>query len=405
MKKIILIGIGVLTFGYSNAQQLETLIDEALENNPEIQKFELQYSIVSEKVNEVNTIPNTEFGVGYFVSEPETRTGAQRFKVSARQMMPWFGSITARENYVNSLADSKYEDIVIAKRKLIASVSESYYKLYSMKAKQKVLTQNIELLETYEIMALTFVEVGKASAVDVLRLQIRQNELEQLKDVLIEQFLAERTMLNKLLNRDKDIDVNVIEELSIPSETTLVDVGNLSLHPELIKYDKLYQSVEQSELLNQKESNAMFGIGLDYIYVEERPDVDIIDNGKDVWMPMISLSIPIFNKKYKSQTKQNEFEQQNIMAQKQQRLNKLETVLDKALKDRASATISFNTQSNNLNQAKDAEKILIKNYETGTIDFNDVLDIQELQLKFQINQIESVKTFYIQTTIINYLSN
>ena len=64
----------------ANAQQLETLIDEALSNNPEIQKFELQYKIASEKVNEVNTIPNTEFGVGYFVSEPETRTGAQRFK-------------------------------------------------------------------------------------------------------------------------------------------------------------------------------------------------------------------------------------------------------------------------------------------------------------------------------------
>ena len=254
-------------------------------------------------------------------------------------------------------------------------------------------------------MALTFVEVGKASAVDVLRLQIRQNELEQIKEVLIEQFLAEQTMLNKLLNRDKDIDVKVIEELTIPSETTLVDVEKLSLHPELIKYDKLYQSVEQSELLNQKESNAMFGIGLDYIYVEERPDVDVIDNGKDVWMPMISLSIPIFNKKYKSQTKQNEFEQQNILAQKQERFNKLETVLYKALKDRTSATISFETQSNNLKQANDAEEILIKSYETGTIDFNDVLDIQELQLKFQINQIESVKNFYIQTTIINYLSN
>ena len=40
MKKIILIGIGLLTFGFSNAQQLETLIDEALKNSPEIQKFE-----------------------------------------------------------------------------------------------------------------------------------------------------------------------------------------------------------------------------------------------------------------------------------------------------------------------------------------------------------------------------
>ena len=94
MKRIIYTLIGLLTFSVSNAQELETLINEALNNNPEIQKFELQYSIASEKVNEVNTLPNTEFGVGYFVSEPETRTGAQRFKVSAKQMLPWFGNIT-----------------------------------------------------------------------------------------------------------------------------------------------------------------------------------------------------------------------------------------------------------------------------------------------------------------------
>ncbi len=405
MKKIILIAIGLLTFGFSNAQQLETLIEEALKNSPEIQKFELQYSIVSEKVNEVNTIPNTEFGVGYFVSEPETRTGAQRFKVSAKQMIPWFGSITARENYVSSLADAKYEDIVIAKRKLLAAVSQSYYNLYANKAKQKVLVQNIELLETYETLALTSVEVGKASAVDVLRLQMRQNELEQLKEVLAQQYLAEQTALNKLLNRDKDIAVNVVQELTIPSETTLVNTENLSLHPELIKYDKLYQSVEQSELLNQKESLPMIGFGLDYVNVDKRPNMNFSDNGKDIVMPMVSVSIPIFNKKYKSQTKQNEFKQQEITAQKQERLNKLETVLDKAVNDRISARISNETQLKNLEQANDAEEILIKSYETGTIDFNDVLDIQELQLKFQMNQIESVKTFYVQTTIINYLSN
>ena len=405
MKKIILIGIGLLTFGFSNAQQLGTLVDEALKNSPEIQKFELQYNIVSEKVNEVNTIPNTEFGVGYFISEPETRTGAQRFKVSAKQMMPWFGSITARENYVSSLADAKYEDIVIAKRRLIASVSQSYYNLYANKAKQKVLAQNIDLLKTYETMALTSVEVGKASAVDVLRLQMRQNELEQLKEVLVQQYLAEQTMLNKLLNRDKDVVVNVVDELTIPSETTLIDIEKLSLHPELIKYDKLYQSVEQSELLNQKESLPMIGFGLDYVNVDKRPNMEFSDNGKDIVMPMVSVSIPIFNKKYKSQTKQNEFKQQEITAQKQQRLNKLETVLDKAVKDRVSSRISYETQSKNLEQANDAEEILIKNYETGTIDFNDVLDIQELQLKFQMSQIESVKTYYIQTTIINYLSN
>ena len=386
-----------------NAQQLDVLINEALDNNPEIQKFELQYKRVSEKVNEVNTVPNTEFGVGYFVSEPETRTGAQRFKVSAKQMLPWFGNISARENYVSSLADVKYEDIVIAKRKLMSSVSQSYYRLYANKAKQKVLTENINLLETYETMALTSVEVGKASAVDVLRLQMRQNEMQQLKDVLQQQFLAEQTNFNNLLNRGNDVTVNVIDSLLIPSEDFDITSENLALHPELLKYDKLYQSIEQSELLNQKESSPMIGFGLDYINVAERPNMDFSDNGRDIVMPMVSVSIPIFNKKYKSQTKQNELQQQEITAQKQERLNTLETLLSKAINERISARISYTTQTKNLKQAKDAEDILIKSYETGTIDFNDVLDIQELQLKFQMNQIESVKTYYVQSTIINYL--
>lgn len=405
MKNISFIIIGLLAFNFSNAQQLETLIEEALANNPEIQKFELQYQITSEKINEVNTIPNTEIGVGYFVSEPETRTGAQRAKVSVKQMLPWFGSITARENYVSSLADAKYEDIVIAKRKLVASVSQSYYNLYANKAKQDILVENMELLKTYETLALTSVEVGKASAVDVLRLQMRQNELEQLKKVLEQEYLAEQTLFNKLLNRDKSNSVEVIKDLTIPSESTLITSENLQLHPELTKYDKLYQSVVQSELLNQKESSPMIGFGLDYIAVSERPDMSFSDNGKDIVMPMISLSIPIFNKKYTSKSKQNELKQQEIKAQKQDRLNKLETVLDKAINNRISARISHETQVKNLKQAKDAEDILIKSYETGTIDFIDVLDIQELQLKFQINQIESVKKYYMQTTIINYLSN
>ena len=392
-------------FLMGNAQQLEALIEEGFTNNPEIQIFELKHQIAKEKVNEVNTLPNTQIGVGYFVSEPETRTGAQRFKVSAKQMLPSFGSITARENYKNSLADAVYEDIAIAKRKLVASISQSYYNLFALKEKQMVLDENIALLETYETLALTSVEVGKASAVDVLRLQMRQNELEQLKQVLEQDYLAEKTLLNKLLNREKNRTISIDNELTMPSENSLINSENLALHPELLKYNKLYESVEKSELLNQKESNLMVGFGLDYIAVSERPNMNFSDNGKDIIMPMVSVSIPIFSTKYKSKSKQNELLLKELNFQKQYKLNRLETLLDKAVKKSNSARISYNTQAKNLKQAKDAETILVKSYETGMIDFNDVLDIQELQLKFQINQIESIKTYYLQGAIINYKIN
>ena len=177
MRYIILIVLVFFAFAEVNAQDLASYIQEAEKNNPEIQAFELRYNIAEEKVNEANRLPNTEIGVGYFVSEPETRTGAQRARFSVKQMLPWFGTISARENYASSMAEAQYVDIAIAKRKLSLSVSQSYYKLYAISAKQVILDENIELLETYERLALTSVEVGKASAVDVLRLQIRQNEL------------------------------------------------------------------------------------------------------------------------------------------------------------------------------------------------------------------------------------
>ena len=388
-----------------NGQALQSYIQEAEANNPEIQAFELRYNIAEEKVNEANWLPNTELTAGYFISEPETRVGAQRARIGVRQMLPWFGTVTARENYASSLAETEYVEIVIAKRKLGLSVAQSYYRLYETRAKQAVLNENIALLETYERLALTSVEVGQASAVDVLRLQIRQNELQQQMETLDEQFMAEQTVFNNLLNRDVSLPVVVMQDLVMPTQNPMFNMNDLTLNPELLKYDKLYQSVSQSELLNQRESLPMIGFGFDYLPVSELENANPSDNGKDVLMPMVSLSIPIFNNRYKSISRQNELRQKEIETLREQRLNKLESAFALAKSQRNQAKITYSIQEKNLKQAKDAEDILVKNYETGTIDFNDVLDIQELQLKFQMNQVEAIAMYYMQSAVINYLIN
>lgn len=394
-----------LTTSVVKAQELQSFILEAENNNPEIKAFNLRYNIAEEKVNEVNWVPNTEFSAGYFVSEPETRTGPQRARFSARQMLPWFGTITTRENYATAMANAEYIEIVIAKRKLSLSVSQSYFGLYEIKAQQRVLSKNVLLLKTYEKIALKSLEVGKASAVDVLRLQIRQNELQQQKDLLDEAYLAAQISFNKLLHREGATELIIPNELFLPNEDVLPIKGVLSLNPELLLYDKRYESVAKEELLNKNELNPMIGFGLDYIPVSERTDMNFNDNGKDVFMPMMTVSIPLFNNKFKSITKQNELRQLEINSQKESRLNILETAFAKAISRRNQAKIQSYTQEKNLKQAQDAEEILIKNYQTGTINFNDILDIQELQLKFQMNQISAVTSYYTQTAIINYLIN
>ena len=387
------------------AQQLDSYIKEAEQNNPEVQAFALRYDLASEKVNEANTLPDTEFSAGYFVSEPETRTGAQKARFSVRQMIPWFGTITARENYATSMADAEYVEVAVTKRKLALSVAQSYYRLYSLQARMEVLRENIELLEVYHELALNSLEVGSASAVDVLRLQMRQNDLAQQRETLQQEFDAEKVNFNNLLNRREDLEVAVVDSMAIPQREIIEDLEIAEVHPELMKFDRLYESVSEAELLNQKESLPKLGFGLDYIPVAERTDMVVDENGKDILMPMVSVSIPIFNNKFKSVSRQNEIRQKEIQAQREERLNRLQTLLATALNSRTSARITANTFLRNIEQAKDAEEILVRSYETGTINFNDVLDVQELQLKFQTGLIEAVKNYYQQTALVNYLTN
>ena len=180
----IILSVGCLV-GSSDlrAQDLQSLIDIAVKNSPAISRYEMEHEIALEKAEEVRDIPNTEFGVGYFVSEPETRTGAQRFKVSAKQMIPWFGTNTSKVEYSNTLAESVMEDMALAKRKLITSVTQAYYDLYAIKENQRILDVHFELLKALESLSLKGVETGSVSAVSVLKLQMRINNLDSNRQI------------------------------------------------------------------------------------------------------------------------------------------------------------------------------------------------------------------------------
>ena len=396
----------ILFFITTQAQSLQSYISQALINSPKTHAYALRYDIAQEKIREAGALPNTELSAGYFASEPETRVGAQRARFSVRQQLPWFGSITARENYASLMAEAEYVELAIIKRKLSLEVAQNYYELYALKAKQKILGQDIHLLKTYERLTLTAVAVGNASAVDVLRLQMKQNELQQQLEMLEEDFIAKQIAFNNLINIPEMQQVSIVDTLIFPEQDRL-DLNDKDLlpHPELLKYDKLYESVAQAEALNRKEGAPGLGFGLDYIPVTERTDMNPMDNGKDILMPMISLSIPIFNAKYNSVTKQNQLQEREITAQKQERYNALRSAFAKALSERNKARILFETQQKNLDRASDAGEILLKNYETASANFKEVLDIEDLKLTFKMNQIEAIQNYYLQQAFINYLTD
>ncbi|WGF92436.1 TolC family protein [Aequorivita marisscotiae] len=376
-------------------QQLETFIVEAIKNNPNIQAVIKQHAIATEKVSESNSLPDTQFSGGYTLSKAEMPM-MQQGEFSMMQMLPWFGTISARSKYATAMADVDFVEIEIAKRKIAMAVSQSYFRLYEIARKQQVLDSNIQLLQVYERLALTSVEVGQASAVSVLRLQMRQNDLIEQKLRLQQDYSAALTATNKIMNREEVTDIAIRDSLTIPEKETEIDFSQLKLHPEITKYNELNEVVSQADILNKKESAPDFGIGVQYMLLNEAPNM---------LMPMATISIPIFNKKYKSVARQNKLKYEELEIQKQASENLLMTQLQTAIKSRNAARISLETQDKNIKQAQHANEILLKNYETGTINFNEVLDVQELQLKFQISRIEAIAAYFKQTSIINYFTD
>ena len=385
------------------AQQLDAYILEAQANSPAIDALLAKYNISKEQINALNTLPNTEFSAGYFVSEPETRTGPQQAKFSIKQMFPWFGTISARQHYASALAQQDNIEVDIALRKLRLSVSKTYFELYELQEKIKIVKENMELLKVYEELALNGVEVGKASAVDVLQLQMRQNKLKDQKVNLQHQLISEKVAFNRLLNRENNTSVVLLDTLVLPLEE--LQISAIQVHPELSKFDKNLESIDLAEAINKKESAPQFGLGVDYINVGTRTDMAILDNGKDIVMPMVSFSIPIFNNKYSSVTAQNELRKKQILATKNQRLNELESSLSNAVEMRNSARNSIEIQLRNIALTKDAEDILMRSYESESLDFSDVLDIQEMQLDYQMKLAEAVSTYFRETAIIKYLTD
>ncbi len=403
MKKKIFYLITLLLSTALQAQSLEHYLSLALSNNPQLQALNMRYEIAEEKINQAAAVPKATFGAGYFASEPETRTGPQRFKLSVSQMLPWFGTLKARQDYARSLVETEGLDRLIVERQLALSLAQSYYRLYGYQQKMHIVETAIELFKSYEALALKAVENGSASVVNVLQLQIEQNKLSEEFLKIQELEKAEEVVFANLLSDDSFEGIQFSEMLEIPLEDLMHEQSRLAVNPEILKYDKLFATVQQSEIVNQKEAQPSLGLGLDYIAVQQRSDVLLNENGKDILMPMLKLSVPLFKSKHSSVAQQLELRQRELNYEKNHRLNLLENKLAQAIALQNQAQISFKSQDANSAQTQKMKEVVLSNFESDRQKLTEVIAMEQLYLQFEFKKIEAVVQFYSQTALINYL--
>jgi outer membrane protein TolC len=401
--KIIFISIFIVPMIFCYSQSLEDYLVIAKNNSPELQAKQYYYESALEKVNESGSLPNTNFSGGYFIQEPETRVGAQKARLSASQSLPWFGTLSAKKESALFNAKAKQNAVDIYLRELYLEVKRKYFHLYELYSKQAIYIGNLEILNTYEKIALNELEQNRSTMVDVLKIKIQINKITNELDKNRMDIEAEKRSFNILLNRNEEAKIIISDKLEI-EDIELVDKDKISQNPKLIQYDNIRSSLMNSEVAAKKESMPIIGVGLDYVFVEERDVADLTDNGKDIIMPMVSVSIPLFSKRYNSRQKQLQLDQKAIESTMESTINQFNMIYENASAaiDKAKSTLI--TQEENLIQAEQAHRALLSSYETGSMDLDEILEIQLLKLDIQLRKIEAEKEYADQLAILHYLT-
>ena len=404
MKNKLLITVALFIGFLTKAQSLQEYLNSVAANNPALQAMQYTYESALEKVNEEGSLPNTTIGAGYFIQEAETRVGAQKAKLSISQMMPWFGTLEAKKESASFKAQAQLNTIDLVKRKLFLTLKTTYYQLFELTIKERIINENIEILKTFEDLALIELENNRSTMVDVLKIRMEKNELSNKLSTVVENLKAKKIALNLILNREENLSVNIPKDIEILDDDNLFQKEMISENPQLLKLDNLHSALEKSELATKKAGLPTIGIGLDYVFVENRDVENLLENGKDIIMPMVTVSIPLFSKKYSSKQKQLKLEQKAVETIKVETRNQLVTLFEKTMANLKNATISIKTQIDNIAQADQAQKVLLAAYETSKIDFEQLLEVQQLKLKFQLKMVTSEKDYAIQKSTIEFLT-
>jgi hypothetical protein len=98
-------------------------------------------------------------------------------------------------------------------------------------------------------------------------------------------------------------------------------------------------------------------------------------------------------------------EQKAIETIRAETTNQLNSVYEIALANLKNAERAIKTQTDNLTQAEQAERVLLASYQTSKLDFEQILEIQQLKLKFQLNRITAEKQYAIQQAVIEFLTS
>ncbi|HLF34354.1 MAG TPA: TolC family protein [Cyclobacteriaceae bacterium] len=426
-------------------------LEQAAANNPGLKAKYLEYSAALEKVPQAASLPDPELQFGYFIKPMQQMNGNQVNDIRFMQMFPWFGTLKAAKDEASKMALARYEEMRNLKFRLFKDVKISWYRVYRTKKEIDITEQNLEILKGLERLATIRLKSGEISSegggmgsarvsmpsqqqdndgingnssmgggmatentgsagnngsmsqaggssmggagqgglVNVLRVQIEIRSLENRLALLKDQLQTDKIRFNSYLNRPPLTDIyidNSLMESHLPySFSALADS---------LEHNPMIRMLENEKAANESKLNMvtrmgypMIGLGLNYSVYQKRDDVSDIMNGEDMIMPMITLTLPVYRKKYNAMKREASYQRDAAGSSADQVYNELIVELQTAyqLYLDADRRIKLNIELTGL--AEKSISLQTAAYRSEGTDFEEILRLQQQWLDYQFQMI------------------
>jgi outer membrane protein TolC len=304
LAKVILFSFIILTPFSSSAQSeksrlnVDQLVDEALQNNPEISAAKIKWEVFKEKIPQSYALEDPMFGFGIinlptnFSFRDEDMT-MKEFSIS--QKFPFPGKRPLMKEMASKEAEAVSTEIQGKIHQIIKDVKAAYYDLSHIYRTTEVTQRNKRILEDFAKIAETRYAVGEGIQQDVFKAHV---EVSKMVDDLIMLGQRKRSMeakLNALLNRPPETPMGEPEEVvfrKFPFTIEELQKMALEMNPTLKGMKKMIEAKEKAYALAKREYYPDFNFKFAYGQRDNSPDM----KRRDMLTGMVEMNIPIFYK-------------------------------------------------------------------------------------------------------------
>jgi outer membrane protein TolC len=278
--------------------KLDHLIEEALQNNPEILASKKKWEVYKEKPSQASALEDPMLGFGIvslptnFSFKDEDMTMKE---ISISQKFPFPGKRPLMKEMAEKEAEAVSSEIEEKANRIVKEVKTVYYDLAHVYQSIEITQRNKEILENFVKIAETQYSLGMGIQQDVLKAHVEVSKMVDELIMLGQKRRALEAKLNSTLNRPLETSVSRPEELSLrklPFTDEELQRMAIESNPVLKGMKKMGESKEKAHALAKREYYPDLNVRFAYGQRDNGAEM----KRRDMLTGMVEINIPIFYK-------------------------------------------------------------------------------------------------------------